>query len=463
MKLTRIFLSVLCAATSLQLTAQEISLEQARNLALEHNRDIHKSQLTLEQTGHDVKAYRTNFYPRISLIAADFYSTAKGDMTLTGGNLPIYVMNPATGTYVPNVTVNADGSYTLNQYAMFPDQTIDYKVKNVFLGGIQLQQPLYMGGKISTAYRMAKIGQQMADENIALTRAQVILRTDEAYMQAVRARELKQVAESYKQLLLELQKNVESAVRHGLRTRNDLLKVQVKLNEAELNIQRAQNGYRLACMNLGQIIGADDTPAPSQDGDDIAVIGHSVPTQSGVGSRPEHSILQHKADLAAQQVRLTRSDYLPTLALMGGYTYANGGEIAGRKFMNNGSAYVGVALKWNLFSFGENTHKLRSARAKQQIAELELQDADEKMDLELNQARNNYEEAQTELQLNERALGQAEENMKMSRAQYDHGLEPLSDLLEAQSLWQQASANLVEARCQLRVAHTRLLKASGQL
>jgi len=463
MKLTRIFLTVLCAATSLQLTAQEISLEQARNLALEHNRDIHKSQLTLEQTGHDVKAYRTNFYPRISLIAADFYSTAKGDMTLTGGNLPIYVMNPATGTYVPNVTVNADGSYTLNQYAMFPDQTIDYKVKNVFLGGIQLQQPLYMGGKISTAYRMAKIGQQMADENIVLTRAQVILRTDEAYMQAVRARELKQVAESYKQLLLELQKNVESAVRHGLRTRNDLLKVQVKLNEAELNIQRAQNGYRLACMNLGQIIGADDTPAPSQDGDDIAAIGHSAPTQSGVGGRPEHSILQHKADLAAQQVRLTRSDYLPTLALMGGYTYANGGEIAGRKFMNNGSAYVGVALKWNLFSFGENTHKLRSARAKQQIAELELQDADEKMDLELNQARNNYEEAQTELQLNERALGQAEENMKMSRAQYDHGLEPLSDLLEAQSLWQQASANLVEARCQLRVAHTRLLKASGQL
>ena len=156
MKLTRIFLTVLCAATSLQLTAQEISLEQARNLALEHNRDIHKSQLTLEQTGHDVKAYRTNFYPRISLIAADFYSTAKGYMTLTGGNLPIYVMNPATGTYVPNVTVNADGSYTLNQYAMFPDQTIDYKVKNVFLGGIQLQQPLYMGGKISTAYRMAK-------------------------------------------------------------------------------------------------------------------------------------------------------------------------------------------------------------------------------------------------------------------------------------------------------------------
>jgi outer membrane protein TolC len=303
----------------------------------------------------------------------------------------------------------------------------------------------------------------MADENIALTRAQVILRTDEAYMQAVRARELKQVAESYKQLLLELQKNVESAVRHGLRTRNDLLKVQVKLNEAELNIQRAQNGYRLACMNLGQIIGADDTPAPSQDGDDIAAIGHSAPTQSGVGGRPEHSILQHKADLAAQQVRLTRSDYLPTLALMGGYTYANGGEIAGRKFINNGSAYVGVALKWNLFSFGENTHKLRSARAKQQIAELELQDADEKMDLELNQARNNYEEAQTELQLNERALGQAEENMKMSRAQYDHGLEPLSDLLEAQSLWQQASANLVEARCQLRVAHTRLLKASGQL
>ena len=422
--------------------------------------------MTLQQTASDVAAYRSNFYPRLSLIAADFYSTAKGDLSITGGNLPIYMFNPATGGYVPNVTINPDGSYTLNQYAMFPDQKIEYKVKNVFIGGIQLRQPLYMGGKISTAYRMSKLGQQMASENVQLTRAEIIVRTDEAYMQAIRARELAQVARSYQSLLLELQKNVQSAVRHGLKTRNDELKVQVKLNEVELSIQRADNAYRLACMNLGQIVGID-SPEPMIEEESIE-LPEGFFLQGGDGSnpiqgRPEHIILQHKADLAAQQVKLTGSDFLPNLALMAGYSYANGGEVAGRKFVDSGSAYVGVTFKWDFLNFGERHHKVQSARARQQIAELELQDADERMQLDLQQARNNLEEAVTELQLTERALQQAEENMHLSRSQYDNGLEPLSDLLDAQALWQQASANVVEARCQLRLAHTRYLKASGQL
>ena len=110
-------------------------MEQARALALENNKDIRKSQLTFEQTSYDVSAYKSNFFPKLSLFVADFYSTAKGNLTITGGNLPIYVLNPATGTYVPNVTVNPDGTYTLNQYAYFPDQTLEYKIKNVLIGG----------------------------------------------------------------------------------------------------------------------------------------------------------------------------------------------------------------------------------------------------------------------------------------------------------------------------------------
>ena len=99
---------------SAQETARDITLDQARELALQHNKDIAKSKLTLEQTRNDAKAYKTNFFPRINVTLADLYSTNKGDFTIAGGHLPIYMLNPATGTYVPNVTPNADGSYTLN-------------------------------------------------------------------------------------------------------------------------------------------------------------------------------------------------------------------------------------------------------------------------------------------------------------------------------------------------------------
>lgn len=466
------FLLLACVASALpsNISAQEarnVTLEQARELALQHNKDIEKSRLTLDQTQNDAKAYKTNFLPRINVTLADLYSTNKGDFTIAGGHLPIYVMNPATGTYVPNVSMGTDGNYILNQYADFPSQKIDYKVGNVFLGSVSLTQPLYMGGKITAAYRMAKRGVEMANENIRLTESQVIVQTDEAYMQAVLARELAEVARSYKLLLDELRKNVESAVNHGLKTRNDLMKVQVKVGEAELAIQRADNGIRLSTMNLCHIMGLplntqlqiNKTPQPSIGGE---TANHQL-SLGNVDSRPEAAILQAKTDIAKLQVKLTRSDYMPQLAMFAGYSYVNGVKLSGSKLLDSGAAAVGATLKVPVVTFGERIYKARSAKARYQIAQTEQQNLTEQMQLELAQADNNFTEAQTELGITERNLEQAAENMRLARKQYDAGTEPLSQLLDAQALWQQASADHVKAKCQLQVAQTKLLKAQGQL
>lgn len=447
-----------------------LTLADARAKALEQNKEIKKANVTVEQTGYDVKTYKSNYFPRLTLVALDAYSSSKGDFTIQGGNLPIYSWNPAAGQYVPNVIPQEDGSFKLSQYAMFPDKTIDYKIKNVFNGGIQLKQPLYMGGKITAAYNMAKLGHRMAKDNIRLTESEVLVRTDEAYSQAVRAKELAQVAQSYKALLTELRKNVESAVKHGMKTRNDQLKVQVKLNEAELSIQKAENAYRLARMNLSQIMGYDqlsydfDVVSPT---DEMNLGGNAtvqeVLAAPSIDSRPEVTLLETKTRLSSEQVKLAKSEFLPNLALLGGASYTNGIEVAGRKLMNNISGYVGVTLNVPILTFGERGSKIRSAKAKHQLAELEEKDLHEKMQLELLQCQNNYNEAQTELQLCQHSLEQAAENMRLTQKQYDVGLEPLSELLDAQALWQSCSANLVEARCQLLLSQTKLLKAAGQL
>lgn len=462
-------MALACASVPLASTnAQEptsITLVQARHQALERNKDIAKSKLTLEQTCYDAKAYKTNFFPRINVTLADLYSTNKGDFTIAGGHLPIYMMNPATGTYVPNVTMGADGNYILNQYADFPSQKIDYKVGNVLLGSVSLTQPLYMGGKITAAYRMTSRGAEMAGENIRLTESQVIVETDEAYMQAVLARKLADVARSYKQLLDELTKNVESAVAHGMKTRNDLLKVQVKSGEAELAIQRAEGAIRLSTMNLCHIMGLPlNTPLELNDD----VLSDDIPATAtienlSVDARPEAGILQAKTDIARLQVKLTKSEYLPQLALFAGYTYANGIKILGDKFLDSGSAAVGATMKLPIVTFGERTYKARSAKARYQIAQTEQQNLTEKMQLELAQAINNFSEAQTELDITLRNKEQAEENMRLARQQYDVGTEPLSELLDAQAGWQQASADHLRAKCQLQISYTKLLKAQGIL
>lgn len=445
---------------SLAQSPQTLTLDDCLLKALDYNKSLSNAKLQLEKTTYDMKSYKANYFPQINIMAIDLYTTAKGQFSIEGGHLPIYNYVESTGEYVPNVTVNADGTYTLNQYADFPTQTIKWKLNNLFMGGVSVLEPIYSGGKISTAYHMSKLGVNMANQNIRLTESEVIVKTHEAYYLAVKAKELGDVARSYKTLLDELKKNVEGAFRHGMSTRNDIMKVQVKLNEAELNIQKADNAYSLACMNLCHIVGMPLTSPIAVVPTDVA---DEAPQHVEMGERPEHVILENKTEMARLQVKLTKSDYLPNLAVGASYGYATGGKLAEKKLVDNASASVGMVLKVPLDLFGGATNKIRSAKVAYQLAQLDEQDLNEQMTLEHAQCQNLLDEAQTELKLCQVALEQATENMRLSKQQYEVGFETLSDYLEAQTLWQQCNANLVNARCQCQLAQVKLLKASGRL
>ncbi len=442
-----------------------LSLQKAQELALNYNKSIAHSKLQFEQAGYDLSMYKSHNFPRLNLIATDFYSTASSNLSIKGGNLPIFSYNEAAGSYVPNVIMNADGSHTLSQYAYFPDINMKLKLKNIFIGGLQVTQPIYTGGKISAAISMAEIGQQMASVNIRLSEDEVIVKVDEAYMKAVRAKELEVVSDSYYDMLKELERTVESAVRHGLRLRNDLMKVQVKKNEAELGHQKAENGYLLARMSLCHLMGVPLTEASKLEVEtNTANQDRMAPKhKGGVEYRPEYTLLEKRAELAEQQVKLDRSEYLPNVALFGSVMYANGGELAGKKLLDNGSGTIGVMVKVPLYNFGEGSNKVRSSKAKAQMAALELQEKSELMELEIALCRTNLEECEKEVEIARKSYDQASENLRISKSAYDNGVELLSDYFDAQALWREAAATLVEARCQLYLAYTKLLKATGQL
>ncbi len=445
--------------------SEKLTLDQCRAMALEHNKEISKAKVQEKQLEFDVKSYKSNFFPRINLTAGDLYSTLKGNFTIAGGHLPIYSYVESLNKYVPDVTVNADGSYTLNKYADFPDQTLKYKMENIIYGGITFTQPIYMGGKITSAYNMSLIGKDMAKLNISITEDDIIIKTDEAYVLAIKAKEMILVANKYKSLLEELMKNVESAFSHGLKTRNDVMKVQVKLNEADLNITKAENGYRLACMNLCHYIGKPITNSIDIDSDsfDADATSNIINKELNITNRTEYELLNKRVELANQQVNLTRSDYLPNVILMGGYSYANGAKFGDKKLLDGGTASVSVGINIPIFNFGEGTNKVRSAKAKQQIALLEQDNLNEEMILEQQQALNNVEEAIKEVELTKSAFTQAEENMRLSKQQYEVGYESLSDYLEAQAIWQNNYADKINALCQYNLSWFKYLKSRGEL
>lgn len=446
-----IFTLSLLSAT-VHVAGQEVlDLPRCREMALQYNKEIASSAKQTESARYMVKSYKGLFFPNLSLNGTGLYSTANDNIHFAGGNLPVLTPT-ATGQLIPN-----------GSFAYFPGLDIDYKVGPVFLGGIHLEQPLYMGGKIRAAYKMSELGHEMAQMNETLTATNIILQTDEAYVMVIKAQEMKKVAEKYRSLLQELYRNVESARKHGLKPQNDVLKVQVKLNESELSLRKAENALRLAKMNLCHYIGKPlDTP--------IVVSDHfpefetrPVASDADITARPEYDILHKQVDIAQQQIKLNRSELLPQVGLMGAYEYLNGLKLNNEKLFNNGSFSVMLNVSIPLYHFGERTNKVKAAKARLEQSRLSQENLNEQMRLELAQAGNNLEEARLESELADRSLAQAEENLKVSKSQYDVGLEPLSDHLEAQALWQQAYETSVDARFQHYLSYIKYQKATGTL
>ena len=446
-------------------TAQDsLTIEQCRKMAVEHNRQLASARVQRQKTDFDLLAMKANYLPKLDFNAFDLANTMSGSLALQSSMLPVF-----------------DMASQIAGMAEFPAMTVDYSMHNLFGASLMLTQPIYMGGKITAGYNMTKIGQRIADENIRLTESEVRVKVDEAYAMAVKAREMVDVAKSYETLLQELMKNVESAVRHGMRTRNDQMKVQVKLNQARLAITRADNAYNLARMNLCQIIGMPLDLRPSVAKPDVSsMVMSEVLSASAdsvqVLSRPEYAMLQEKTELARQQVKLARSEFLPQLAAFatGGYSYGGkvsvdatssvGGQVNmyDKTLIDKFSGAIGVTLSVPIYHFGERKGKIRSAKASLQMAQLDLDDNRERMALELSQACNTLKEQMTALEIARLSVEQAEENLRLSRSAYDSGVETLSDHLEAQSLWQSALADEIDARAQLIVALSKWRKAAGK-
>ena len=295
------------------------------------------------------------------------------------------------------------------------------------------------------------------------TEAEVIQSVDDAYAKVVKAQEMVLVARKYKDLLEELARNVESAVRHGLSMRNEQLKVAVRLDEVELQLRKAENAHRLACMNLCHVTGM---PLNSQLEVSTEYPQTELPEEvqtSDVSLRPESAMLQYQTRIAAEQVRVARSQLLPSLALMAKYGYTNGFEVNGRRLLDGWNFGGGVVLSVPLYHFGTNIQKVKAARLKLQMAQEEQADKQEMMMLELQQAANNLDEARLEVLLAEKSMAQAEENRQLSEKQYRAGMETLSNCLEAQAAWQKASESLVDAQFRRYLAIVDYRRSAGLL
>ncbi len=453
---------LLMASFSAVSMAQTLSLEEARARALEHNKQIAIAQEKMEGALQTRKAMKTNYLPKLSGTALAYYAPANKTNSLELGTIPLPESFGKLPELVQQFPQLAPILAQLSDGITLPPFNYQLKMGNSYFASVMLTQPIYMGGKITASNKMAQIATEMAKHSYKLTQDEVYLATDEAYWKLVEVMELQATAEAYVKTIGEIHRIVNNAVREGMRTKADVLRVEVEQSNAVLQLERARNGVRLARMNLCRVIGLPLTEAvsPSEKFDHLPLPETNI---GDLSRRPEYALLNDKVALKEAQIRLTRSDYLPQLGVRAGYNYMRGIKLNDRLLMNDANPSVMFSLNVPIFNWGEGRAKVRAARSEQRIAEYEREELSEKMLLEQQKALNHCHEQYLEVELTRRNIAQAEELLRQTHNRYEAGLDTTSELLEVETLAVKARGEHISAKAKYMLSHTALKKALGQL
>lgn len=485
---------MILAAFSCMLHAQRVlSLDSCRNMAIANNKSLLIAKERMQKAHYDRKAAFTNFLPDFSATGTYMYFSDEISLLndgqksalnhmgtslqqgLTQAATPIIQhiaqTNPQLAASLQQAIQSGklDGMSTaLNQLGNELTDALRTDTRNVWAGAVTLMQPLYMGGKIRAYHRITKFSEALARTQHDAQLQDLILNTDDAYWTVVSLSYKKKMAESFLDLVNRLDGDVEKMIREGVATKADGLTVKVKVNEAEMLLTKVDNGLALSKMVLCQLCGMDlDTKFTLTDEDRTDLqVSETVPddaVQRAWTYRPELKSLDWANKIYEDKVRVVRSEMLPSLALTGGYLVSNPSLLNGFENKFRGMWNVGIMLSVPVFHWNEGIYKVKAAKSEVNIARLQQTEAQEKIDLQVNQSLFKNTEAQKRLALSEKNMEKAEENLRYADKGFKEGVIPVTNVMEAQTAWLSAQSDRIDAQIDLKLAQTYLQKAMGTL
>jgi len=473
--------------------AQEVlSLDSCRALAIANNKELLISQEKINSAHYQRKAAFTSYLPDISATGGymrtqkeiSILSDAqKGTLGSMGTQVSGAMQNGIQGilTQHPELTQNpqfmaliqalgsVDVASPLNGLGNSLVDAFRTDTRNMYAGALTLTQPLYMGGKIRAYNKITKYAEELARQQHDSGLQDVILSTDQAYWQVVSLASKKKLAEGYLKLLQKLESDVDKMIAEGVATKADGLSVKVRVNEAEMTLTKVEDGLSLSRMLLCQLCGLDlSSPITLKDEreDDLSpdpVAANGIDLNTVYATRSEVRSLELATEIYKQKVNVTRSEYLPSLALMGSYMMTNPSVFNGFEKKFKGMWNVGVVLQVPIWHWGEGMYKVKAAKAEARIAQYQLDDAKEKIELQVNQSVFKVNEAAKKLIMAEKNLEKADENLRYATLGFEEGVIAASNVLEAHTAWLSAQSEKIDAQIDVKLTDIYLKKALGEL
>ncbi|ASB50757.1 TolC family protein [Alkalitalea saponilacus] len=464
-------------------SGETLSLYEARQLAVSHNRKIKQAELERQASGLQTRSAFNNFLPRFDFeggyqLRGKKYSLLENDMflpvipyegidgssgTFNSALAPgAFAMHPETGQPI----LNADGTPVFQNYAWLPQSEVEVGSKHNWQFGVSMRQPLYMGGKIRRGHEIAQRAESISEAREELTIMEVIARTDELYWQVVQLCEMLSLTNSYIEMLENLEQDMENLFREGIVTRNQLLQVQVRKNEVKLSAIQVENGLELSRLALNQFVGLpfyDRAELSETFSPEMLKMEEGLYTDLALEQRQELRMMNEAVTIAEKLVQVERAEMMPAIGIMAGYSVSNPNPYNGFAREFGGDYSVGVGISIPIFHFGEKRNQVAQAKIARQQQQLELEETREMVQLQVSRELLSFHESKSRLDLANLSLEQAEENLRVTNNLFNEGRATTRDVLEAQAHWQDAHATSISAKAAHRLAYTNLQKAIGDL
>ena len=426
----RIMISIaLGLAVYLPACAQlQLSQAECRKMALQNNEEIKKASNSYEKAKLDKEIAFAAYLPELD---GSLTSIFRKDMELMGAEL---------------------------------------QMRGTYLAGITLNQPIYAGGKIITANKLAKIGVEAAGESRRKTEMDVIAEADNAYWTYVAVGDKVKLLEAYQKQLDELHNQISKTVEVQMATKNDLLRVDAKRSQILYQLKKAKNGVELCRMSLCSTLGIDIHTA-IQATDTKIEINAPRQLEGSIMMRPEYKLLINQVQAQKEQIKMARADVLPTFGISAQYSYYGNLKLVGqaedgtpfKQEYKEGSPMLMASISIPLFRWGKGLKGIKKAKLDYQNSQLDLQRNERLLNIELQQAIQNVMDGYNLVETADIGMTQAEENLRNMQNSYDVSMCTLTDLLDAQAQWQEAYSNQIEAKTQYKIYECAYMKASGEL
>lgn len=416
------FIIVWLLTSSLAVAQRSITLEEVRQLAIHQN--------------NNVKAAEENI--RVAE-AQKHQADANGKFTIDGVVTGFYFGKPLN-TILP-------------EYGVSP--------------GINFNQPIYTGGKNQLGRKVASLTVDIQTERKTLTTSDVLYNTEVTYWQVVSAKEQIKLAEQSHVQLTALVKDINNQYIAGLTYKNDLLRARVQQNQNELSMRQAQDALTLAMLNLAQLTGLGDS-IEFVVSDSISGTFDSLQTSDltvrAQGLRSEIRIQEKTLESARLQERIYKGDLLPSVSLgISGVSAFGKQGINPENDSHSMASYYGlVSVNVPIFGWGKRTEKVKEQQFRIQSQEYLLKESREIISVQVQQSVLQVNQSARRVKLAELSLLQAAENLRLSRDRLQAGTIVGKDVLDAQTIWQQAYSAVIESKVGYRIAEANLRRTLGE-